>query len=190
MGISRAEAAASLSEIERTTGRSHEMKGYRIGGPILMLWGVVWAVAYVGMGLLPVQQWGWVWLPPDILGVVGTMLMAGRASSKAGAGGAAGRAVGWRVLAGMLALGAFSASICLIFRADTPGPYLALPGLEVGVIYGVLGAWRMTRYAWIGAAMFASTLIGFFVFPMWLPFWMAATGGGGLMLGGLWLKGA
>ncbi len=185
MSISRTEAAASLSEIERTTGRSRELTGYRVGGPILMLWGLIWAVAYVGMGVLPTRLWGWVWLPLDILGVLATVLIAGRASGKPS--GADRQAAGWRVLGAMLALGAFSAAICLIFRADTPAPYLALPGLECGVIYGVIGVLRMTRYAWIGAAMFAATLVGFFMFPAWLPFWMAATGGGGLMLGGLWL---
>jgi hypothetical protein len=44
------------------------------------------------------------------------------------------------------------------------------------------------RYLWIGASMFAASLIGYFFFQPWLTFWMAAAGGGGLFVGGLWLR--
>ena len=188
MSISRTEAAASLSEIERTTGRSHELKGYRIGGPILMLWGLIWAVAYVGMGVLPPGLWVWVWVPLDLVGVGASVMMTGRAYGKGS--GDARQAGAWRALAGSLAIAAFATAVCFVFRVNAPQPYFAFPGLLLGLIYATIGIWRMTRYFWIGAAMFAATLIGFFWFPAWLPFWMAATGGGGLMLGGLWLKGA
>jgi len=184
MSISRTEAAEALSEIERTAGRSQELRGYRIGGPILMLWGVIWIVGYVAMGLLPPQQWGWVWLPLDLIGLAGTIVMSARAR------GGAKSADGWRNLAGFLAIGAFAGAVLAIFQSPSPGPYLAFPGLLVGLIYGVIGIWRMTRYAWIGAAVFVATLVGFFCFPMWLAFWMAATGGGALILGGLWLRSA
>ena len=63
-----------------------------------------------------------------------------------------------------------------------------IPGLVAGVIYTLIGVWRMTRYVWIGVSLFAATLVGFFWFPMWLAFWMAAAGGGALILGGLWLR--
>jgi hypothetical protein len=78
MGISRTEAASALTDIERTTGRSRELKGYQIAGPILMVWGVVWAIGYSAMGLLPVERWGLVWLPLDVAGMAATILLSRR----------------------------------------------------------------------------------------------------------------
>ena len=182
MVISRDEAEAALSEIERTTFRGEALRSYRFAGPILMLWGVIWAIGYVAMGLLPVRQWGFIWLPLDFVGVAATILMSRKAP-----GGVKG-AGGWRALAVILMVGAFSGAVYVVFQPTSPGPFLAFPGLLAGMIYGVFGIWRMTRYIWIGAAVFAATLIGFFCFPVGLAFWMAAAGGGGLILAGLWLR--
>jgi hypothetical protein len=64
MGISKTEAASALTDIESTAGRSRLLKGYQIAGPILMVWGVVWALGYTAMGVLPPERWGcpgWPW---------------------------------------------------------------------------------------------------------------------------------
>jgi len=185
MTISRTEAEDALSEIERTAGRTQVLRGYQVGGPILMLWGAIWVVGYVAMGLLPGRQWGLVWLPLDVIGIVGSIAMSAKA--RGGAKGA-GR---WRTLAGIVTIAAFCGAVLAIFQPTTPQPYLAFPGLLVGVIYSLVGVGRMmTRYLWIGGAVFVATLVGFFWFPMWLAYWMAAAGGGGLILGGLWMRGA
>jgi len=183
MAITKTEAAEALSEIERTAGRTQELRGYRTAGPILMLWGVIWVVGYVATGLLPAERWGLIWIPLDLIGFALTILVhrKGRADSATGAGS-------WRTPATALAIIAFYAAVLTVFQPLAPNTYLAFPGLVVGALYGLMGIWRMTRYLWIGAAVFVLTLIGFFGFPMWLAFWMAATGGGGLILGGLWMR--
>ncbi len=182
MVISRDEAEAALSEIERTAIRREALHSYRFAGPILMLWGVIWAFGYIAMGLLPVQQWGLIWLPLDFVGIGATILM-----SRTTPGGPKGPGA-WRTLAGILVIGAFSGAIYGVFQPASAAPYLAFPGLLTGMIYGIFGIWRMTRYIWIGGAVFAATLVGFFCFPTWFAFWMAAAGGGGLILAGLWLQ--
>jgi hypothetical protein len=45
----------------------------------------------------------------------------------------------------------------------------------------------MRRFVGIGLAIFAASLIGAMFFQPWLCFWLAGVGGGGLVLGGLWL---
>ena len=74
MAISRTEAAEALSEIERAAGRTQVLRGYRISGPILMLWGVIWIIGYVATGLSP-ARWGWIWLPLDLIGFVLSILI-------------------------------------------------------------------------------------------------------------------
>jgi hypothetical protein len=46
----------------------------------------------------------------------------------------------------------------------------------------------LPRYVAIGAIMFLVTMIGFVYTKPFLPFWIAVSGGGGLVLGGLWMR--
>ncbi|MBO9707231.1 MAG: hypothetical protein J7521_03365 [Caulobacter sp.] len=187
MGVSRTEAAAALSDIEQTTSRSHLSRGYLISGPILMTWGAIWVAGYLATGLKP--EWsGAVWLPLDLIGVVASIVLAMRGRSAPGAGAGAAAGLGWRSAIGALAVTAFIVVTFNLFRPVDPQAPVAYPGLICGLVYVIMGVWRMTRFAWIGAAMFVATLIGYRLFPDILPFWMAAVGGGGLMLGGLWMR--
>lgn len=70
------------------------------------------------------------------------------------------------------------------------GAFLAYPGIVTGFAYIVFGLLHMPRMALIGLALFVATLIGFFAFPDILTWWMAAAGGIGLILGGVWLRSA
>lgn len=180
MSISREEAASALSQIDQTTSRSLDMKSYRIVGPILMAWGVIWAVGYCGMGVLPIRQWGWMWLGLDVLGIVLALIIRRRY------GAAKSRA--WRHAAATGAIIAFMAVTQHLFRASSPGPDLIYPGLVCGFAYVMIGLWRLHRLAWIGLAMFAASLAGLYLLPHGLTYWMAAVGGIGLFLGGLWLR--
>jgi len=181
MDISRDDAAQALSDIASARGRSHLLAGYNIAGPILILWGVVWAVAYSGMGLLPVNEWAYVWGPADLVGIVGTILMSRRPKGQ----GAAGAGDTWRIMGGMVLAGVFCAGLFSMIQSSNVNVYMAIPGLITGTIYAAIGLWRMTRYLWVGALVIAASLIGFFAFPSILPFWMAATGGGGVIVAGL-----
>jgi len=181
MDISRDDAAQALSDIASARGRSHLLAGYSVAGPILVLWGVLWAVAYVGMGILPTGQWALVWAPADIVGIIGTLLLVRRPKGK-GTGGAA---TMWRAIGGMALASVFCVALFAMIRVDDVNVYMAVPGLITGTIYAALGLWRMTRYLWVGIVVIAASLIGFFAFASILPFWMAATGGGGLIVAGL-----
>ena len=185
MGISRTEAASALTDIESTTGRSHQMRGYRIAGPILMIWGLIWIAGYLTLALAPPGHASLVWLPLDVLGVAATILLARRGKSGQGA---APRGVGWRSGVGALAVMIFAAVTFSLFRPVSPGVILVYPGVLCGLIYVTLGIWRMPRFVWIGLAVAGASLAGYVLFAPWLAFWMAGVGGGGLLLGGLWLR--
>jgi hypothetical protein len=182
MGMTRNEAAAALSDIERTTERGQVLAGYRIAGPILMMWGLIWAAGYVAMGFLPVERWGLTWIVLDVIGLAGSLFL-GR-----GAGRGAASAMNWRMVVGMLAILVFFFSTFALFQASRVEPYLAFPGLVTGLIYVGMGLWKMTRYLWIGVILIIATMVGYFFFQPWLTFWMAGFGGGGLFLAGLWLR--
>jgi len=186
MGISKSEAASALTDIESTAGRSRLLKGYHGAGPILMVWGVIWALGYGGMGLSPPEIWGWIWLPLDVIGVVVTVLMSRGAK---GAGKAAGQAdMGWKIVAGVLALLVFFAATFTLFSPASIEAATAYPGVVTGLVYAGVGIAYAPRYLWIGAAVFVASMVGYFFFQPWLNYWMAVVGGGGLIVAGLWLR--
>lgn len=182
MGISRNEAASALTDIESTAGRSRLLKGYHVAGPILMVWGVIWILGYCAMGLLPPEQWGVAWLPLDGLGVVATILLSRRGKSGAKTG------QGWKTAASVVAIMAFMTATYAVFQPTSVDPAIVYPGLMTGLVYAGIGIAYAPRYLWIGAAVFIASLLGFFFFHPWLAFWMAAVGGGGLFVAGLWLR--
>jgi len=180
MDISRDDAAQALSDIASTQSRSHALAGYHMASPILIIWGVVWLAAYTAMGLLPVTQWWWVWLPGDIIGILATLWLTSRAAKKTGTKGHNGRTLGFMVLILVVCAGVFA-----MVRTQDLNVYMAFPGLLTGAVYAAIGLTRMSRYMWLGAAVIAASLLGFFAFPTILPYWMAVAGGGGLIVGGL-----
>ena len=184
--VTKSEAQTALSEIESVTRRGLALKGYRYAGPILMVWGVIWAVGYLGMAKLAPSYWGWLWLALDLIGFTATLMLAPPRGEGAGAmPGQRGR-MGLVMAAGV----AFVLAIVAVFPKNDVLPYLALPGLFVGFIYMILGIVLAPRYGGIGLAMFVATLVGFFLWPSHLAEWLAVVGGGGLFVSGLWLGSA
>jgi hypothetical protein len=182
MGISRTEAASALTDIESTAGRSRLLKGYHVAGPIFMVWGVIWALGYGGMGLLPPERWGLVWLPLDVIGIVASIVLGRRGHGDAKAGQA------WKMWAVIVVIMAFMAATYAVFRPTSTDAFVVFPGLIAGLVYAGFGIAAAPRYLWIGAAVFIASLVGYFLFQPWLAFWMAAVGGGGLIVAGLWLR--
>ncbi|MFT4251409.1 MAG: hypothetical protein QM608_02880 [Caulobacter sp.] len=188
MVLTKDEAAAALAEIDTTTRRSGMLKGYRIGGPILMLWSVIWALGYLNMGLLPSSSWGWTWIGLDVVGAIGSVFLARRVKSKVGMAAKDGKpdATSLRMLGGMAIVMIFIAAVFSMLRPIDPAGYIAFPGLLIGVIYAGVGLFLARRYLLIGAVMFALTLIGYYGFKEYLAFWMASASAA-LFVSGVWL---
>ncbi|CAN5421944.1 hypothetical protein BH10PSE3_BH10PSE3_18530 [soil metagenome] len=184
MGISKTEAASALTDIESMAGRSRLFRGYHVAGPILMVWGVIWALGYSGMGLLPSEQWGLIWLPLDAIGIVASIVLGRRGKGRAGA------APAWKMWAGALTIVAFMTATYAVFQPTSTDTLIVFPGMIAGLIYAGFGIVSAPRYLWIGTAVFIASLVGFYFFQPYLAFWMAAAGGGGLFVSGLWLRGA
>jgi hypothetical protein len=190
MTISSTEAAQALRDIAQTDRRTRVSGAYHVASPHLILWGLIWAAGYTLSGLTPPERWGLVWLPLIAVGVIGAVVLgmrAGGGQRREGigkAGFSAGRTV---TLA--LAIGLFIGSVYIVFQPASPLPYLVFPALITALIYVLLGALLgLPRYTAIGAAMFLVTMAGFLYAQPLLPFWIAAAGGGGLILGGLWMR--
>ncbi|MBV8686348.1 MAG: hypothetical protein JOZ90_05160 [Alphaproteobacteria bacterium] len=185
MAISPTQAAAALDEIEATEQRTRAAGGYAIASPYLILWGVLWTIGYAGCAFAPPARWGLVWLPLVLIGAGGSAWLGGRApKGRRGEGGALARS-----MAMAAAIGAFIGAVYYVFRPAGTLPYLVFPALIVGLVYTLAGTVaRLPRFAWIGVAIFVLTMAGYVALPDWMALWTAAVAGGGLVLGGLWLR--
>jgi hypothetical protein len=186
MTISSGQAAEALGEIERTERRAHVAKGYSMASPHLILWGLVWIAGYGACALLAPERWGLAWLPLALAGALGSAWLGARSRTRRSGGNAVSSGQG--VLIG-LAVMVFMAATYYLFAPRSPLPYLVFPSLVAGLVYGLAGAvTRMPRFVWIGAGIFVLTMAGYAAAPAWSALWVAAAGGGGLLLGGFWLR--
>jgi hypothetical protein len=189
MTISRVQAAAALDEIDRTELRTRVSSSYANASPYLILWGVVWIAGYGGCAVVAPEHWGLVWLPLVLIGSLGSAWLQSRAAGQQRRHGLSGAGGSWRTAVLSLAVMAFIGSVYYVFRPVGTGPYLVFPALIVGLIYSVVGTIaRMPRFVWIGAAIFVATMAGYILVPAWTAVWIAVVAGGGLVLGGLWMR--
>ena len=56
------------------------------------------------------------------------------------------------------------------------------------LLYIIAGLWVGHAFVVIGLGISALTLVGYFLIGDWFDLWMAFVNGGGLMLGGLWMR--
>lgn len=180
MSISPQHAADALADIDATTRRTQTSQGYRAGGPVLMMWGLLWAAGYLAMAWLPAPQWAVAWFGLSALGMAGSVALL-RGRKLPGAEGGAPRLVGFA-----LACVVFMTTVSLVTQPSDPAAFMALPGLFIGLVYVAAGLFTARRYLLIGIYVFTLTLIGFFAFKAFLPYWMAGASLG-LLLGGVWL---
>lgn len=189
MNITPAQAAAALADIQQTERHSREMRNYQYGSPHLIMWGVIVMAGYLIAALTPYG--GRTWIVLDLLGIAGGFLIGQQQwkSAVANPTGQAYRRVWFKRVGLTWALVlAFWFSVYAILPPQTLNQASAFPGLVFGAIYAGVGIWFLSRYLWLGLAVMALTLVGYFYAAEWFSFWMAGVYGGGLILGGLWLR--
>jgi hypothetical protein len=179
MSLSSADAAAALQEAAGMEQRSSRLRGYQSASPHAIIWGVIWAIGYMGNYLAPAWS-NAIWIGLVVLGTVGS-IVAGVADGRHAV-----RAEGMIELYIIYAV--FVGGTLAVMAPHDVRQVAAFFPLVTAAAYGVIGAFGARRMLVIAGAIAALTLGGFFTIgDLYLP-WMAVVGGGGLVLGGLWLR--
>jgi hypothetical protein len=186
MALSQAEAQSTLKDIEKTENRAAASQHGRFAAPHLISWGVVWIIGYLATALAP--QFAWMWFPLVIGGVVSSYLIDRFAvRGRTGSSGTSG--MGWRYGASFVAIFIFIFALFSILQPREMNQISAFYPLVIGLYYTFMGIWtRGWRMLPLGVALTALTIAGYYLLPDYFNYWMAAVGGGGLVLGGLWLR--
>jgi len=179
--ITSHEAGKTLEDIKAVSRRSGLAYGYREASPHLLLWGVIWALGY-GLPAAGLAGYGiWPWLV--VSGIIGSFWFSRpRKQAKP-------LRFDWRyggsVAAGLI----FIAGLFSVFMPVSGQQIGTVIPLIVGVAYLQLGIWtRGMRIALIGLVVTAAALYAYHGAREIFDLLMAITGGGGLILGGLWLR--
>jgi hypothetical protein len=181
MSLSPNEASDALRDITETERRSVSALGYQMAYPHLILWGVIWVAGYSASA----AHLGWdpLWLVLSSLGSAGSFFI-GWTMSRGRA-----KTFDWRYAASFLVFFLFVFALFAIMKPHDEAQFAAFFPVLVSVYYALIGIWtRGLRMLFLAVALFAITMGGFFWLPQYFDWLMAAAGGGGLILGGFWLR--
>lgn len=178
--IDSRQAQQMLDEVARTEQRSEQYLGYWRGGVYVQLWGVVWIAAHLATFFLPSYS-GWIWGIGDGAGMTATVLLRLRDRGNA----AADNRLAWAAII-LIAFGLMAS-----FLIGSHGRALEVFWTcMVMTGYMLRGLWFGARWIVLGGLVCAASLLAYCYLRPWFDLAMALAAGGGLLLGGTWLRGA
>jgi hypothetical protein len=184
MPISTQEASEALCDIALTQQRASILRGYERGAPHFVLWGLIWVVGYSLSDVKPILA-GPGWLVLDVIGITGSYFLGRTAAANACI---ATKGYGRRFSKVGVTLFAFVFATYFIMKPNSAAQFGAFPALLMAAIYTLVGIWRGVRWTVSGVVLGVFTVAGFALFKEHFMLWMAAAGGGALLLTGLWLR--
>lgn len=180
MPLTQEEAAAALGEIERTDRQTTELQVYEGAAPFFMVWGAVWVFGYTMTHFMPEYR-NVFWASGIALGTVLSIVLGKRLGTK-GHGFSP-----WRYAAISAGLAGFFALTSMVLKLNVREVDAFVPLMFAG-IYLAVGVFAGTRFAICGAILAIATAVGFYNAGEFFGLWMAAAGGGVLLLTGFWLR--
>ncbi len=181
MTFSSQQAAKTLRELEAVSHRSEQLYRYRRAAPLLMLWGTIWTLGFSLSYFFPAHA-SFAWTALDFTGTVGCIYIARQGRREKSS------AAMWRWLGSIFTIVAFYLIVLIIFQPTSGEQSAVLAALLVALFYTLSGIWLGARFAIAGLSVAGLTLIGYFTLTAYFCLWMAAVGGGALMLAGAWLR--
>jgi hypothetical protein len=180
MAIDPREAASALSDIDSISRRVRQSTIYQLASLTTVLWGVLVFAGNIGSFLWP-RAAGYIWLAVYVVGITGSFAVSAFQVRT-------GVRLDVRILLAyllFLAFGFFCTSGLAHFTPRQMGTFWAIYFM---LIYSLVGLWVGNTFVAIGLGVTALTLIGYFFVGEWFEPWMAVVNGGGLILGGLWMR--
>jgi hypothetical protein len=181
MTLDRDEAAASLSDIASVERRTRAAVVYARSSTILILWGVLCVLGYVFQYFRPHEAQP-AWIAVGIAGFLGTFISGHWRRSQHHS------TIAQPLLYAQLAFVGYGLVLLVLLWPVASRQLSAFWPTLIMLGFVLMGLWLGRFFILCGLAVTALTLVGYFWSGEWFPLWMAAVNGGGLLLGGLWLR--
>ena len=182
MTIESREAAAALSDIEDVVRRVRQSRIYQLASLMLIMWGALVFAGYLGSFWLP-RYAGYFWVVLNVAGLAGSFAISAIGYPRTGV-----RTFDVRILIAFLLFFAFGFLCTSVLGQFTPRQMGAFWPIYFMLLYIIAGLWVGHAFVAIGLGISILALIGYFFIGDWFDLWMAFVDGGGLMLGGLWMR--
>lgn len=179
--IDRHEASAALADIDDIAWRVRQSTIYRIASANLIMWGVLVFIGYLSTYFLPRRGY-LIWAAVTIVGMAGWIALAAWQRRRAKV-----QSLNLRVLIAVLLFLAFGVFTVVLghFGARQISTFWPIYFM---LVYAVVGLWTGLVFVVIGLSIAVLTLVGYFLVGDAFDLWMAFVDGGGLVLGGLWMR--
>jgi hypothetical protein len=188
------EARAALGEIELTAAKIRRVIAQGHFAPLLILWGCIWVVGFSNTQFFPASA-GQGWLALDLGGFLGSWFLVARQKSPMKKKGDPRIFLFWVALMiyaviWMLLLLSFpdtgqpSAEFIASFNRRVCAYWATVPMFA----YVTAGLFLDRFLAWLGIAVTVLTLAGLYLAGSYFALWVAVTGGGALILSGLFIR--
>ena len=179
--IDSKQASEALTEIDEIVRRVRQSRIYNLASLMMVMWGVLVFAGYVATWLWP-RSGGIVWVAIYGMGIAGSFVISKYVHAREGV-----RTFDLRMLAAFALFVAFGI-FCSWLGHFTPRQLGTFWPIYFMLGYTIAGLWVGYAFVAIGLGITALTLIGYFFAGNWFDLWMAFVDGGGLVLGGLWMR--
>jgi len=181
--IDSKEASEALSDIDDMVRRVRQSRIYDIASQFMILWGVLVFAGNIATWFWP-REGNYVWIAVNVVGLAGMFAISALTQSRTGV-----RSFDLRVLMAYVLFFAFGYFCSTVLGHFTPRQQGTFWPIYFMLFYSMAGLWFGYAFIAIGVCISALTLIGYYfvVGFSFLP-WMALVNGGGLILGGLWMR--
>ena len=179
--IDSKQASEALTEIDSIIRRVRQSRIYNLASLMLIMWGALVFAGYVGSYLWP-RSAGYLWAAIYLAGIAASFVISRYDHAREGV-----RTFDARMLAAFALFVAFG-MFCSWFGHFTPRQLGTFWPIYFMLAYTIAGLWVGRAFAAIGLSIIALTLIGYFLMGNAFDLWMAFVDGGGLILGGLWMR--
>jgi uncharacterized membrane protein YeaQ/YmgE (transglycosylase-associated protein family) len=176
------EAASALSDIDSIVRRVRQSRIYNLASLILIMWGVLVFAGNIASFLSP-RTAGYGWLAVYVAGIAGSFVISTVSYPRTGI-----RTFDFRMLVAFLLFIAFGIFSSVWLGHFTPRQMGTFWTIYFMLVYTIAGLWVGRAFAAIGLGIIALTLVGYFLIGDGFDLWMAFVNGGGLILGGLWMR--
>ena len=170
--IDSQQASEALSDINEIVRRVRQSRIYNLASLIIIMWGVLVFAGNIASFLVP-RFAGYAWLAVYGVGIAGSFAIS---------------TFDIRALAALLLFIAFGMFCCALGHLTAPRQIGTFWAIYCMLVYTIAGLWAGYAFVAIGVGVTALTLIGYFFVGPWFEPWMAVVNGGGLILGGLWMR--
>jgi hypothetical protein len=179
--IDRQQASEALAGIDDIVGRLRQSRIYNLASLMLILWGVLVFAGYLVNYLTRYGGYGWVAV--YVVGIAGCVLISVFNRKRTGI-----RTLDVRMLVAFVLFIVFGIFVSVWLGHFTPRQLGAFWPIYFMMVYTITGLWFGYAFVAIGLGITALTLIGYFFLGSAFDLWMAFVDGGGLVLGGLWMR--